>query len=110
MKRYVIPYVTDYGGGWWCFVISIIWIGILTGIITDLASSFGCTIRLKDSVTAITFVALGTSVPGKLINIFMELYLPSENNYIAVKQSESLTYLFCALVESLQFLVNCYSN
>merc|ERR1711942_352723 len=38
-------------------------IGVLTGFIGDLASSFGCTVGLKDSVTAISFVALGTSVP-----------------------------------------------
>jgi len=40
-------------------------IGVLTAVIGDLASSFGCTIGLKDAVTAISFVALGTSVPGK---------------------------------------------
>ncbi|KAF6036121.1 hypothetical protein EB796_005569 [Bugula neritina] len=54
---------TDYAGGWLCFTVSILWIGLLTGIIGDIARSFGCIIRLKDSVTAVTFVALGTSVP-----------------------------------------------
>jgi len=54
---------TDYFGGWACFVVSIAMIGVLTGFIGDLASSFGCTVGLKDSVTAISFVALGTSVP-----------------------------------------------
>lgn len=54
---------TDYWGGWACFSTSIIMIGFLTAIIGDLASSFGCTIGLKDAVTAISFVALGTSVP-----------------------------------------------
>ncbi|CAD5123214.1 DgyrCDS11575 [Dimorphilus gyrociliatus] len=53
----------DYWGGWLCFTFSIIMIGILTALINDLASSFGCTIGLKDSVTAISFVALGTSLP-----------------------------------------------
>ena len=46
-------------------------IGCLTALIGDLASSFGCTVGLKDSVTAISFVALGTSLPGnyqKFIN------------------------------------------
>ena len=38
-------------------------IGILTAIIGDLASIFGCLIGLKPTVTAITFVALGTSLP-----------------------------------------------
>nr|XP_046233305.1 sodium/calcium exchanger 1a isoform X1 [Scatophagus argus]XP_046233316.1 sodium/calcium exchanger 1a isoform X1 [Scatophagus argus]XP_046233324.1 sodium/calcium exchanger 1a isoform X1 [Scatophagus argus] len=54
---------TDYWNGWACFVVSIIVIGILTAIIGDLASHFGCTVGLKDSVTAVVFVALGTSVP-----------------------------------------------
>ncbi|KTF88963.1 hypothetical protein cypCar_00027500, partial [Cyprinus carpio] len=54
---------TDYWNGWACFIVSIIVIGILTAFIGDLASHFGCTIGLKDSVTAVVFVALGTSVP-----------------------------------------------
>lgn len=58
---------TDYLGGWACFTSAILVIAGLTAIITDLASHFGCTINLKDSVTAISFVALGTSVPGKII-------------------------------------------
>uniref|UniRef100_A0A8K9V739 Solute carrier family 8 member 3 n=1 Tax=Oncorhynchus mykiss TaxID=8022 RepID=A0A8K9V739_ONCMY len=54
---------TDYLNGWACFFISIVIIGMLTAVIGDLASHFGCTIGLKDSVTAMVFVALGTSVP-----------------------------------------------
>lgn len=41
-------------------------IGVLTMVIGDLASHFGCTVGLTDAVTAITFVALGTSLPGEL--------------------------------------------
>ena len=55
---------TDIWGGWACFVVSIIFIGLLTMVIGDVASHFGCTIGLADSVVAITFVALGTSLPG----------------------------------------------
>uniref|UniRef100_A0A8C1XHV8 Solute carrier family 8 member 1a n=1 Tax=Cyprinus carpio TaxID=7962 RepID=A0A8C1XHV8_CYPCA len=54
---------TDYWNGWACFIVSILMIGVLTAFIGDLASHFGCTIGLKDSVTAVVFVALGTSVP-----------------------------------------------
>ncbi|XP_045436632.1 sodium/calcium exchanger 1 isoform X2 [Pipistrellus kuhlii] len=54
---------TEYWNGWACFIVSIIMIGVLTAFIGDLASHFGCTIGLKDSVTAVVFVALGTSVP-----------------------------------------------
>nr|XP_032811898.1 sodium/calcium exchanger 2-like isoform X3 [Petromyzon marinus] len=54
---------TEYWNGWACFVVSISVIGVLTAVIGDLASHFGCTVGLKDSVNAVVFVALGTSVP-----------------------------------------------
>nr|XP_057926863.1 sodium/calcium exchanger 1-like isoform X5 [Doryrhamphus excisus] len=60
---FVLVPPTDYWNGWACFVVSIMVIGLLTAIIGDLASHFGCTVGLKDSVTAVVFVALGTSVP-----------------------------------------------
>ncbi|XP_065559522.1 sodium/calcium exchanger 2-like isoform X2 [Artemia franciscana] len=50
-------------GGWLCFFTSMAVIGFLTAIIGDLAAIFGCLVGLKDGVTAITFVALGTSLP-----------------------------------------------
>lgn len=55
----------DIAGGYLCFVISILMIGVVTAIIGDVASHFGCTLGIKDSVTAIVFVALGTSIPGE---------------------------------------------
>ena len=42
-------------------------IGVCTAVIGDVAGHLGCFIYLKDSVNAIAFVALGTSVPGKNI-------------------------------------------
>eukprot|EP00794_Sanderia_malayensis_P019950 gene19950-21904_t len=54
---------TDIRGGWACFVVAISMIGILTAITGDIASHFGCTVGLADSVVAISFVALGTSLP-----------------------------------------------
>merc|ERR1712141_482198 len=50
-------------GGYPCFLISLLFIGIIVIIVGDLAGIFGCLIGLKDEVTAITFVALGTSLP-----------------------------------------------
>ena len=35
----------------------------MTAIVSDLASIFGCLVGLNDTITAITFVALGTSMP-----------------------------------------------
>lgn len=54
----------DIAGGYVAFVVSILGIGLLTAVIGDLASHLGCSVGIKDSVTAIAFVALGTSIPG----------------------------------------------
>jgi len=53
-----------------CFIVAIVFIGILTALIGDLANAFGCSAGLNADVTAITFVALGTSLPGaQLIDV-----------------------------------------
>jgi len=52
-----------YCGGWPCFVISLFFIGLTTAIVENFATVFGCVVGLKPTVTAITFVALGTSLP-----------------------------------------------
>ena len=51
------------GGGWPAFWGSLAMIGMMTAVIGDVATMLGCVIGLKDSVTAITIVALGTSLP-----------------------------------------------
>eukprot|EP00908_Phaeocystis_cordata_P011090 Transcript_21930.p1 GENE.Transcript_21930~~Transcript_21930.p1 ORF type:complete len:847 (+),score=396.79 Transcript_21930:160-2700(+) len=50
-------------GGFPCFVGSLIMIGVQVVLISDFASLMGCQMGLKPAVTAITFVALGTSLP-----------------------------------------------
>ncbi|XP_009076485.1 PREDICTED: sodium/calcium exchanger 2-like, partial [Acanthisitta chloris] len=52
-------------GGWAAFGVSILLLALLTALIGDLAAHFGCTLGLKDSVNAVVFVALGTSIPGE---------------------------------------------
>lgn len=54
---------TSYCSGYLTFGVSLAFIGILTGIVGDVAGVFGCLIGLSAPVTAITFVALGTSLP-----------------------------------------------
>lgn len=49
--------------GWASFCVSLMLIGLVTAIIGEAASMFGCVMGLKPGVTAITFVALGTSLP-----------------------------------------------
>jgi len=55
---------TVLGKGHAAFFVCIIVMGAMTAIIGDVASHFGCSAGVKDAVTAIIFVALGTSVPG----------------------------------------------
>jgi hypothetical protein len=80
---------TEYCHGWACFVVSILIIGMLTAIIGDLASHFGCTIGLKDSVTAVVFVAFGTSVPGE-----SERSLSLQRGYFLVQMIPLLCVIF----------------
>lgn len=63
---------------------SIFCIGVVTAIIGDVASHFGATLGIADSVTAITFVALGTSVPGKRVTLAFHCCYTSQ-----------LTFSFC---------------
>eukprot|EP00930_Biecheleria_cincta_P064239 TRINITY_DN497_c0_g1_i1.p1 TRINITY_DN497_c0_g1~~TRINITY_DN497_c0_g1_i1.p1 ORF type:complete len:862 (-),score=115.89 TRINITY_DN497_c0_g1_i1:178-2763(-) len=53
----------DFCDGWLCFVSSLVAIGGITAIVGDMANLLGCVREIPDSVTAITLVALGTSVP-----------------------------------------------
>ena len=50
-------------GGWFCFFVTLAFIGLLTALIGDLAAHMGCCMGLTPAITAITFVALGTSLP-----------------------------------------------
>lgn len=51
------------GGGIPCFIAAICFIGALTAIVGEVAGAMGCVMGLKPGVTAITFVAIGTSLP-----------------------------------------------
>lgn len=52
-----------YCGGWACFCLALGMIGIVTAIVGEFATLFGCVLGIPPSITAITFVALGTSLP-----------------------------------------------
>jgi len=54
---------TDYCGGWLAFFCSLGMIGLVTALVGDLAALFGCMCGWPDEITAITIVALGTSLP-----------------------------------------------
>lgn len=67
----------SWGGGYPAFAIALTFIGGITAIVGDAAGLLGCVIGLPNSVTAITLVALGTSLPDLFASI------------TAAKQSES---------------------
>lgn len=58
----IIP-PAHYYGGFPCFFLSLAVIGFVTYIVGEFANLFGCVLGVKPSITAITFVALGTSLP-----------------------------------------------
>jgi len=52
-----------YGGGYPCFFGALIMIGVTTYFVEQIAGTMGCVFGMKDGLTAITFVAIGTSIP-----------------------------------------------
>ena len=53
----------DYCNGWVCFFFALGMIAVMTAVVGDLANLVGCTLNIGPEITAITFVALGTSLP-----------------------------------------------
>lgn len=54
---------THWGSGWPAFVVALTFIGGVTAIVGEVAALLGCVVGMRNPVTAITFVALGTSLP-----------------------------------------------
>eukprot|EP00913_Durusdinium_trenchii_P000739 g689.t1 len=52
-----------WAGGYLLFVVALTWVAVVTALISDLASLFGCCADIPDATTAITIVAMGTSLP-----------------------------------------------
>jgi len=53
----------QWGHGWPAFFVALIFIGSVTAVVAEVATVLGCTVGLKEAVTAITLVAIGTSLP-----------------------------------------------
>lgn len=53
-------------GGWPAFFVALVMIAGMTCLINDTASLLGCSMGLHDYITAITLVALGTSLPDTM--------------------------------------------
>ena len=83
------------GNGYPCFFISLVFIGACTAVIGDVAGHLGCFINLKDSVNAIAFVALGTSVPGMKSGDFQSSKHPQKS--ARRKRTDLWNYFFRTL-------------
>ena len=54
---------SNYAGGWAAFIVALSLIGVVTAVVGEVATILGCVMGIPPSVTAITFVAMGTSLP-----------------------------------------------
>lgn len=52
-----------WGGGKPAFIIALSFIGVITGVVGSVAEAIGCVLGMEPQVTAITIVAIGTSLP-----------------------------------------------
>lgn len=60
---------TEYGAGAPALFVALAFIGVVTMLVGEVATILGCAIGLKASVTAITLVAMGTSLPDTLASM-----------------------------------------
>lgn len=56
-------------GGWAAFFGSLVFIGLITLVVQEFANLLGCVLGIPNSVTAITLVALGTSLPDTFASV-----------------------------------------
>lgn len=64
----IVPPV-KWAGGFPAFIIALGMIGIITGVVGSVATLLGCVVGLKPSITAITLVAIGTSLPDTFASV-----------------------------------------
>ncbi|KAL9986334.1 hypothetical protein ACROYT_G000471 [Oculina patagonica] len=105
-------------GGWPAFVVSLLIIAGLTALVEQLGKLLGCVVGLKNSVSGITIIAIGTSLPDTFasrsaalqdigadasignitgsnsVNVFLGLGLPwvISTCYHAVKKTKYIVY------------------
>lgn len=87
----------EFCGGKVCFVCALVMIGVCTAFIGDLASLMGCAMGIPDSITAITFVALGTSLPDTFASKAAAVQDPSADNSIGNVTGSNSVNVFLGL-------------
>jgi solute carrier family 8 (sodium/calcium exchanger) len=84
-------------GGKGLFIVSLLGIMLQVMLIGDLASQVGCIIGLRDSVTAITIVALGTSLPDLFASMQAARDEPTADNSIGNVTGSNSVNVFMGL-------------
>merc|ERR1719265_1482537 len=87
----------DYCGGWACFCGALFMIAIVTAIVGDMANLVGCTLGLEAEITAITFVALGTSLPDTFASMTAAQLDPYADNSIGNVTGSNSVNVFIGL-------------
>jgi len=64
-------------GGYPCLIAGITCIGFVTYVVAETAGLFGCILNVRPGLTAITFVAIGTSLP----DTFASMTAAKNSNY-----------------------------
>lgn len=84
-------------GGWVCFCVSLGMIGFVTACIGDLATLLGCCIGIPDDITAITLVALGTSLPDTFASKLAAQQDPTADNSVGNVTGSNSVNVFLGL-------------
>jgi solute carrier family 8 (sodium/calcium exchanger) len=92
----VVP-PTEFCGGKVCFVCALFMIGVCTALIGDLANLLGCALQIPSSICAITFVALGTSLPDTFASKMAAIQDPTADNSIGNVTGSNSVNVFLGL-------------
>jgi len=92
----VVP-PTEFCGGKVCFVCALVMIGVCTALIGDLANLLGCALEIPPSICAITFVALGTSLPDTFASKMAAIQDPTADNSIGNVTGSNSVNVFLGL-------------
>jgi solute carrier family 8 (sodium/calcium exchanger) len=84
-------------GGWACFCCALGMIGSVTMVVGDMAALMGCCLGIPDDITAITIVALGTSLPDTFASKSAAVHDPNADNSIGNVTGSNCVNVFLGL-------------
>jgi len=86
-----------FAGGWLCFWCALMMIGLVTAFVGDMAGLLGCCIGIPDDITAITLVALGTSLPDTFASKVAAQQNPTADDSIGNVTGSNFVNVFLGL-------------